>query len=313
MAKYKVPTIQEMLDAGVHFGHQVRRWHPKMEPYIYIAAKDIHIIDLEQSEKMLGKACEFLFEAAKEGKKVVFVGTKKQSRDIIELEAKRCGAMYVKERWVGGTITNFPFIKKNLDKLIKYMKDREEGNFVKYTKKERLLIDRSIDKMNSSYGGIISMRATPDVLFVIDPKREKTAIREAKNSHIPVVAIVDTNADPTTVNYPIPGNDDAIKSIALLVKAVADAIEEGYKEFGKIKEAALAAKEPAKVVEKIAAAPAVITGTESPVVTEVVNKKDEKILEEVAVKDAVVAADKVAPAKTETADKKKPAAKAKKA
>ncbi|HOV97558.1 MAG TPA: 30S ribosomal protein S2 [bacterium] len=233
MAKYKVPKIQEMIDAGVHFGHQTKRWHPKMEPYIYTVSKGVHIIDLEKTEEMLRKACDFLYEQASMGKVIVFVGTKKQSKDIIEKEAKRSGALYVNERWVGGTITNFETIKKNIDKLLGYLKSREEGKFLIYTKKERLLIDREIEKLQASYGGISSLRKTPEVLFVIDTKREKTAIREAKRSGVPVVAIVDTNANPEDIDYPIPGNDDAIKSVALIVRAIADAVEEGYKEFGK--------------------------------------------------------------------------------
>ena len=233
MAKYKVPKIQEMIDAGVHFGHQTKRWHPKMEPYIYTVSKGVHIIDLEKTEEMLRKACDFLYEQASMGKIIVFVGTKKQSKDIIEKEAKRSGALYVNERWVGGTITNFETIKKNIDKLLSYLKSREEGKFSIYTKKERLLIDREIEKLQASYGGISSLRKTPEVLFVIDTKREKTAIREAKRSGVPVVAIVDTNANPEDIDYPIPGNDDAIKSVALIVRAIADAVEEGYKEFGK--------------------------------------------------------------------------------
>ncbi|HQG58762.1 MAG TPA: 30S ribosomal protein S2, partial [bacterium] len=232
MAKYKVPKIQEMIDAGVHFGHQTKRWHPKMEPYIYTVSKGVHIIDLEKTEEMLRKACDFLYEQASMGKVIVFVGTKKQSKDIIEKEAKRSGALYVNERWVGGTITNFETIKKNIDKLLSYLKSREEGKFSIYTKKERLLIDREIEKLQASYGGISSLRKTPEVLFVIDTKREKTAIREAKRSGVPVVAIVDTNANPEDIDYPIPGNDDAIKSVALIVRAIADAVEEGYKEFG---------------------------------------------------------------------------------
>ena len=261
MPKYKLPKIQEMLDAGVHFGHQVRRWHPKMEPYIYSVNKNTHIIDLEKTEQMLEKACEFLFQQSSIGKSIVFVGTKRQSKDIVENEAKRCGAMYVNERWIGGTITNFETIRKNLTKLLDMMKNREEGKYEIYTKKERLLIDKEIEKLLSSYGGIINLKAAPEVLFVIDPKREKTAVREAKISDVPVVAIVDTNADPTEVNYPVPANDDAIKSVALIVKAISSAIEEGYKEYGKAaekmerqreKEAQIAAEEAAKEVERLA-------------------------------------------------------------
>ena len=231
MSKYKVPKIEELIEAGVHFGHQIRRWHPKMEPYIYTVNKNIHIIDLEDTERLLKEACEYMYKLASEGKKIVFVGTKKQSKDIIKSEAERSGAMFVNERWIGGTLTNFPTIKKNLDKLIKYIRGKETGEFEKYTKKERLLIDRETEKMNLVYGGILSLAETPAVLFVIDPKREKTAVKEAQNVGIPVVAIVDTNADPTGIDYIIPGNDDAIKSVALLVRTVSDAVEEGYKEF----------------------------------------------------------------------------------
>jgi len=233
MAKYKLPKIQDMIDAGVHFGHQAKKWHPKMEPYIYTVSKNIHIIDLEKTEEMLDKACKFLYEQASLGKVIVFVGSKKQIRDIVESEGKRSGALYVNERWVGGTITNFDTIKKNIDKLLDYIKGKEEGKFSIYTKKERLLIDREIEKLQLTYGGITSLKKSPDVLFVIDPKREKTALREAKLSDVPVVSIVDTNVNPTIVDYPIPGNDDAIKSVALILRAVADAVEEGYKEFGK--------------------------------------------------------------------------------
>lgn len=226
-----------MLDAGVHFGHQVRRWHPKMEPYIFGVKRNIHIIDLEETEKLLKTASEFLYETAKQGKPIIFVGTKKQAREIIELEAKRSGAMYITERWVGGTITNFKTIKKNLDKYIGLMKGREEGSFSNYTKKERLLIDRDIERMTMFYGGIVNMKDLPAVVVAIDPKREKTAVQEAKSHKIPVVAIVDTNADPRGIDYIIPGNDDAIRSLAILVKALADAVEEGYKDYAKEKEA----------------------------------------------------------------------------
>jgi len=280
MSKYKVPTIEELIEAGVHFGHQVRRWHPKMEPYIYMVNKNVHIIDLEETEKLLKKACEYLYEIAKSGKDIVFVGTKRQSKETIEQEAKRCGAMYVSQRWIGGTMTNFKMIKVNLDKLIGYMKGREDGMFDKYTKKERLLIDREVDKMLLVYGGIITMKGTPGALFIIDPKREKTAIREARAVGIKTVALVDTNTDPSEVDFPIPANDDAIKSVALLVRAISGAVEEGYKEFaklGKEKEAAIAAEKAGELVE-----PAVsikVTTDESHI--QKVEKDAEKLVEEV--------------------------------
>ncbi|EKD95017.1 MAG: Ribosomal protein S2 [uncultured bacterium] len=275
MSKYKVPKIEELIEAGVHFGHQIRRWHPKMEPYIYTVSKNIHIIDLEDTERLLKEACEFLYKQASEGRKIVFVGTKKQSKEIIQAEAIRSGAMFVNERWIGGTITNFPTIKKNLDKLIKYMRGKETGEFDKYTKKERLLIDRETEKMTLVYGGILTLTETPDILFVIDPKREKTAVKEAQNAGIPVVAIIDTNADPTGIDYIIPGNDDAIKSVALLMRAVSDAVEEGYKEFDK-KATEQTRKAEAIVEEK---EDVVVTTTESPVVTAEVEEIEEKLVE----------------------------------
>src|SRR3989338_2368458 len=177
---YKTPKIDQLLEAGVHFGHQVRRWHPKMEPYIFSVKKNVHIIDLEQTEELLKKACDFLFETAKNGGQIIFVGTKKQAREIIQIEAKRCGALYVTERWIGGTLTNFRVIKKNIDKLISLMKRRGEGELDKYTKKERLMIDREIEKLQRNIGGIIALRGTPGAVFVVDARRERTAIREAQ-------------------------------------------------------------------------------------------------------------------------------------
>lgn len=251
MSKYRMPKIEDLLDAGVHFGHQVRRWHPKMEPYIYTVKNKVHIIDLEQTEEMLKKACEFLYETAKNGGQIIFVGTKKQARDIIELEAKRCGAMYITERWLGGTMTNFRIIKKNIDKLVDLMKKREAGELNKYTKKERLMIDREIEKLQKYYGGIIPMRGTPAALFVVDTKREKTAVKEAGNSKVSVVALIDTNSDPTPIKYPIAGNDDAIKSVAIIIKAVAAAVEEGYKEYAVAKEKEEKAIADAKVTAAV--------------------------------------------------------------
>ena len=282
MAKYKVPTIEELIEAGVHFGHQVRRWHPKMEPYIYMVNKNVHIIDLEETEKLLKKACEYLFEVAKSGKSIIFVGTKRQSKEIIEAEAKRCGAMYVSQRWIGGAITNFKMIKANLDKLLGFIKGREEGKFDKYTKKERLLIDREVEKMMLVYGGIITMKGNPGALFVIDPKRERTAIREAMAAKIKTVALVDTNTDPSDINYPIPANDDAIKSVALLVRTISNAVEEGYKEFDKsgreAEEAKKAAEEQIKV--EVPIEPKVkVTLDESHI--QKIEKEVEKVVEEV--------------------------------
>ena len=233
MSNYKLPKIEELLDAGVHFGHQVRRWNPEMEKYIYAARKGIHVIDLQKTHEELKKACEFLYETASKGGQIVFVGTKRQARDIIELEANRCGALHVTERWLGGTMTNYNVIKKNLQRYVDLQRQREAGELDKYTKKERLLIDREIAKLQRSIGGIVSLKGTPAAVFVVDGRREKTVIKEANMKDVPVVALLDTNSDPRNVDYVIAGNDDAIKSIATIVRVISDAVEEGYKEFAK--------------------------------------------------------------------------------
>lgn len=282
MAKYKLPKIQDMIDAGVHFGHQAKRWHPKMEPYIYTVSKNVHIIDLEKTQEMLEKSCDFLYEQASQGKVIIFVGSKKQTKDIIETEATRSGALFVNDRWVGGTITNFETIKKNIDKLLDYIKGKEEEKFSIYTKKERLLIDREIEKLQATYGGITSLKKSPDVIFVLDPKREKTAIREAKISGVPVVSIVDTNANPTIIDYPIPGNDDAIKSVSLIVRAIANAVEEGYKEFGKSEKEK---KEKREAEEK----EALESKKEEAILEEVVVEVEEKLVEEVVKEENEIA------------------------
>lgn len=204
-----------------------------MEPYIYSVKKNIHIIDLEKTEDLLKKACDFLYGTAKNGGQIIFVGTKKQAREIVEIEAKRCGAFFVVERWLGGTITNYRVIKKNVDKLVELKRKREAGELEKYTKKERLLIDREIEKLEKFVGGIVGLRGIPQILFIVDPRREKTAAHEAKRAGVPIVSLIDTNSDPSGILHLIPGNDDAIKSIAIIVKTVADAVEEGYKDFEK--------------------------------------------------------------------------------
>lgn len=230
--KYDTPKIEQLIEAGVHFGHQVKRWHPDMAPFIYTVKKNIHIIDLEQTEKLLEKAADFLYKTALKGGKIVFVGTKKQAREIIEIEAKRAGAMFVTERWLGGTITNFDVIKKNnIDKLINMKKDREQGEYEKYTKKERLLLDREIENLERFVGGLTNLSKIPDAIFVVDARREKTAVSEAVVAGVPVVALIDTNTDPEGIEYPIPGNDDAIKSIVCVTKALSDAVEQGYKDY----------------------------------------------------------------------------------
>ena len=228
-----IPTVNQLFDAGVHFGHQLKRWHPSMEKYIYTAKKGIHIINLEKTQQNLKESSDYAFDIAKSGGKVIFVGTKKQSKEIIKNEATRCGAFYVTERWLGGTMTNLEVIKKSIKKLVEYKKNKELGELEKYTKKERLLIDREIDKLEKKVGGLVGMNTVPNAIFVVDPKREKTAIKEAKSLGIKVIALIDTNSDVREIDYPIPGNDDAIKSVALIVKTIADSLESGYQEYSK--------------------------------------------------------------------------------
>ena len=229
--KYKLPSIEELIASRVHIGHQIKRWHPNMYEYIYTSKQGVHIFDLEKTLKQLEIAADALFEIASKGKKVVFVGTKRQAKDIVALEAARCGAMFVNERWLGGTVTNLPMIRKSIKKLIDYKESREKGEFTKYTKRERLLIDREIVKLEKYFGGLTALTSSPDALVLIDAKKEKTALKEAKAVNIPVIALIDTNTDPKNVTYPIPGNDDAMRSIAAILKVLGDAIESGYKEY----------------------------------------------------------------------------------
>jgi small subunit ribosomal protein S2 len=229
--KYKVPSIEDLLSSGAHFGHAVHKWHPKAEEYIFTARKGIHLIDLEKTHSQLVKAAELAYQTALKGEKIVFVGTKKQAKDVIVQQAQKAGVLYVNERWLGGTITNFDIIRKNIDKLIDLIKKREQNAFSHYTKKEKLMIDREIAKLERVVGGLKEMNVVPSLMLVIDAKREHTAIREALQKNIPVIGIVDTNTDPNLVSLPIPANDDAIRSIAIIVKTIAGAIEAGYNDF----------------------------------------------------------------------------------
>jgi len=230
LPEFNIPTPEEMLEAGLHFGHQIRRWHPSMEPYIYSKQNNIHVLDLFKTQEKLKQACEFLYQVAKKGEPIVFIGTKKQAQELIKEKATAAKAMYVTNRWLGGTLTNFSVIKKNIDKLKDLIKKMETGEFNHYTKKERLLIDREIARLENNVGGIVGLNKVPSAVFIVDVKREKTAYREAARLGLPIVALSDTNNDISGVTYPIPGNDDALKSISLVVSVIADAVEKGYKE-----------------------------------------------------------------------------------
>lgn len=225
----RYPTLQELLEAGVHFGHKVSRTHPRMRPFIYGARDGVSIIDLIKTEESLKEALNFVKRLGAEGKVLLFVATKKQAKGIVSELANKVGAPYLCERWVGGFLTNFEEISKNI-KILKELKDKKEkGELKKYTKKEQLLIDRKVAKLEKDYAGVLNLETVPDGLFIIDVVREDTAVREAQRKQVLTVAIVDSNGDPTSVDFPIPGNDDAIKSINILAEAVAKAYEEGKK------------------------------------------------------------------------------------
>lgn len=220
------PEIQELLEAGVHFGHQTRRWNPKMRRFIFAERNGIYIIDLEKTVKQLQRAQELMREVVGRGEGVLFVCTKKQLKAILQVDAERCGAFFVTERWLGGTLTNYATIKKQIRRLKDLEQGQEEGSFEFFTKKEQLLLERERIKLERNLSGVKNMSRLPGALFVVDAKKERIAVAEANKLGIPVVAIVDTNADPDVITVPIAGNDDAIRSVSLISGAVADAISE---------------------------------------------------------------------------------------
>ena len=220
-------TMKELLEAGVHFGHQTKRWNPKMKPYIFGARNGIYIIDLQKTVRMFKSAYNFVVDSAKAGETIMFVGTKKQAQDSVAEEASRCGMFYVNQRWLGGMLTNFATVKQSIDRLKRLDAMIADGTIDAYTKKEALQLNKEREKLEKTLGGIKGMHKLPGALFVIDPKNEEIAIQEAKKLGIPVVAIVDTNCDPDDINYIIPGNDDAIRAIRLLTGKIADAVNEG--------------------------------------------------------------------------------------
>ncbi len=223
--------MKQLLEAGVHFGHRTHRWHPKMKPYIYGERNGIHIIDLQKTLRLANEAYRFMVELAAAGGKVLFVGTKRQAREPIKEEALRAGQYYVNHRWLGGTLTNFATIQQSIRKMKELERQKEEGWFERYTKKEALLLERKLEKLERSLGGLRDMVRLPDALFVIDVGHEAIAVKEANKLGIPVVGLVDTNCDPTPIDYPIPGNDDAIRSIRLFCSKMADALIEGQESW----------------------------------------------------------------------------------
>ena len=211
-----VVSMKQLLEAGVHFGHQTRRWNPKMAPYIYTERNGIYIIDLQKTVKKLEEAYAFVRDLSANGGNVLFVGTKKQAQDAIKEEATRCGGYYVNARWLGGMLTNFRTMRTRIDRLAQLRKMEEDGTFAMLPKKEVIKHQAEIEKLEKYLGGVVEMKKLPGALFVVDPRKERNAINEARKLHIPIVAIVDTNCDPDEIDYVIPGNDDAIRAIRLI-------------------------------------------------------------------------------------------------
>jgi len=220
-------TMKQMLEAGLHFGHQTRRWNPKMKPYIFAPRNGIYIINLDKSIRLFRKAFSYVVEETSKGGYVLFVGTKRQAQVIIKEEAIRCGMFYINHRWLGGTLTNFQTIKKGVDRLKSIEAMQEDGSISKFPKKEILLMEKERIKLERNIGGIKNMRSLPAAVFVIDPNKEKIVVKEANKLNIPVIALADTNCSPDGINLIIPGNDDAIRAIRLITSAIADAVLDG--------------------------------------------------------------------------------------
>ncbi len=222
-------SLEELLEAGSHFGHIVRRWNPKMASYIWMSRDGVHVFDLAKTAQRLEEACEFLYQAAKDGKQIMFVGTKRQAADVVKEVAVRIGLPFATERWLGGTLTNWNQIKQRIRHLNELKEKRSKGEFSKYTKKEQLLIDREVEKLERFFGGMAKLESMPDILFIVDTHKERVALAEARSRKVTVVGITDSNANPQLVDYPIPANDDAIRSIKLITQLIGQAVEAGLK------------------------------------------------------------------------------------
>jgi len=238
--------LTHLIEAGAHFGHLTRRWNPKMKPFIFMEKNGIHIIDLKKSLSYLEQAYQEMINAVSQGGSILFVGTKKQAKGVVESEAKRCGMNWVSERWLGGMLTNFSTIRKSVKRLQNIEKQETDGTFEKITKKERLFLSRERDKLKKILEGVETMSKLPNAVFVVDIKKEDIAVKEAKRLNIPVFAIVDTNCDPDDINHIIPANDDAVKTIELIVKNMADAVIEGQAKFKEKRAEEIAERERAR-------------------------------------------------------------------
>jgi small subunit ribosomal protein S2 len=248
--------VKQLLEAGVHFGHKTSRWNPKMEKFIFGERSGIYIIDLEKVEECVNKARDFLLSITSKGEVVLFVGTKKQAQEVVHQEALRSGMYYVTERWPGGLLTNFSTVKKSINRLKAIEKMKEDGTYAKITKKEIARLEKELAKLNKNFAGIAQMERMPKAIFIVDTKKEETAVREARRLAIPIVGLIDTNSDPDVVDYPIPGNDDATKSIRVITTLIADTVIEGRKRFlNYLSEAGVAVKQEQQKIEE---APAVL-------------------------------------------------------
>jgi small subunit ribosomal protein S2 len=232
-----IVSMKQLLEAGVHFGHQTRRWNPKMKSYIFGARNGIYIIDLQRTVRLFHTAYRFIAETTAAGESVLFVGTKQQARDTIQEETQRCGMYYVNQRWLGGMLTNFKTIKQRIDRLKELDSMVEDGSINRFPKKEILQLMREREKLEKNLGGIKEMTRLPGALYVVDTHRENIAVAEANRLGIPVVAIIDTNCDPDVIDYPIPGNDDAIRAVRLITSKIADACVEGRQQYEEMKQA----------------------------------------------------------------------------
>lgn len=229
----KTINIRDLIEAGVHLGHKRESWNPRMEPYIFAERKGICIIDPEKTLDLLHRACEIVNKITKKGGKVLFVGTKRQFADEVKDDAIECGAFYCVHRWLGGTLTNFSTIRKSVEKMKSLEEQKEKGELNKLTKKERLSIDKKLVKMHRSLDGIKDMDSLPEIAYITNIKKEKLAVQEIVKLGLPIIAIIDTNVDPRTITYPIPGNDDSMKSVKLITTAIANSVLEGTNEFNK--------------------------------------------------------------------------------
>ncbi len=281
-------TMKELLEAGVHFGHQTKRWNPKMKPYIFGARNGIYIIDLQKTVRMFRNIYDFVIDTVANGKPVLFVGTKKQARESIYEEANRCEMFYVHNRWLGGMLTNFQTIKKSIDRLNYLNNIENDGSISMFPKKERLKLGKERVKLDNSLGGIRNMRGLPGAIFIVDPKNEAIAVREGHRLNIPIIAIVDTNCDPDAIDHVIPGNDDAIRAIRLITSRIADACIEGSKQYTEKQQAEADKKseDTSEVSEtskemKPGERKVISDGTEGPVVEIIKKSTDNPVSEEV--------------------------------